>query len=393
MILIQPLGFLAYMGSEFAEENIKENWKKFLKRLCPIVVICLVSLFIVKMVNFITFSSEEWKDYYKSNDFNMYVIDYNPPIPYDSFSDVFIKNGISRNDYEQSLEYRFWPADNSFSGKKTEEVLPIAENIRKAQLRDSFSFEAIKQLLFSSTQFWHLHQIAAVFFLLLIFFALSMKKPRYLIAILSSFAGYLMGIVILAYRNRFVLRVMMPYYLGALLVLAVLFFIMIRDLDLKKRKVLIIINGILTLSLMIWCLQSGRVQFAYFRSQNHFVNNGYYLSMKDIEDYCKAHPENHYILDMSYARNVSTDIFESDYYLDANYIYSGSWYSNAPTMLEYSRNYIGDDCCYLVYETQEIKGMEGAEFFAGKLNTIPVLEDKFVITGGPTIWVYRIKGE
>lgn len=453
MILVQPVCFCALLGVEFyrrslrqnikAEENPKEKQNEkqnekenqklsttqnaeksikysatnLLKRIIFALASVIIIILAVKLVSLITFDSPEWKTYLKFNEMRTYAMDYQEKIPAERFSDILDEYGVSMDDFEMMTDHKIWFADGNLSDECLDKLIARYKELKHSAPDFGRIFEAVKQLLFTSSEFWNMHRITAFLFLLVLVFIILSRRPKDLISLGLIFAGYLFGIIFLAYRDRFVLRVMMPYYMGTMLMLSAFLTTMISQMlagidslresftqeeahpdsesHMKKpeqrSRISLIVTGILGLALLIPVFISGRAQFAYVRAQNHNVNSAYLQTMKEISDYCNAHPENSYVLDMGYARFISTDIFETEYYKKANYIYSGSWYSNAPTLMKYSAEYVGKDLCYLVYEAQEFIGKEGTEYYARKLNTQPMEEDSFKLVNGATMHVYRIE--
>lgn len=392
MILVQPVGIMAFCGLLLLQEATKGGFKKALRRLICCGVIAVSVLAVTKIASFVSFRSEEWKEWLKYNEARVYLTDYEPAIPYTHLSDILEKYNISQEEYDAAVQYRIRYDDNKFKGECLDELIPRLKEIRHEKLNMRRLFEATRQLLFTSSEFWHLHQITAAFFLLLMIVAVVSGRYRALLSTLLVFGGYFVGIVFLAYRDRFVLRVMMPYYLGTLFLLNVALISLVKEIHIDKLrgKIAAIVTGILALAMVGFMLQIGRVQFAYMRAQNHVVNATCYAENREIMNYCNARPDRHYVLDMSYARFVSAEIFEHNYFGRTNYIYSGSWYSNTPEMFEYCRDYIADGCYYMVYETQQFYGLDGLEFYTKMFGTEPVIEDKFKLSSGATMWVWKI---
>ncbi len=416
MLLVQPVCLGTLLGIEYHCDSTGKEFKKILKKIILVVGTVIVSLVIVKLVHVATFSSPEWKNFLKFSQMRVYAMDYQTKIPTEEFADILDEYGVSMDDFEMMTDHKIWFADGNLSDECLDKLIARYKELRHSAPDFGRIFEAVKQLLFTSSEFWNLHRITAFFFLLVLVFIILSHRPKDLISLGLILAGYLFGIIFLAYRDRFVLRVMMPYYMSAMLALSIFLITMIGDRIMgiehfgklftqeeahtdseshmkkpeQRSRISLIVTGILGLALLIPVFISGRAQFAYVRAQNHNVNSAYLQTMKEISDYCNAHPENSYVLDMGYARFISTDIFETEYYKKANYIYSGSWYSNAPTLMKYSAEYVGKDLCYLVYEAQEFIGKEGTEYYARKLNTQPMEEDSFKLVNGATMHVYRI---
>jgi hypothetical protein len=61
-----------------------------------------------------------------------------------------------------------------------------------------------------------------------------------------------------------------------------------------------------------------------------------------------------------------------------------------PTIKVYSKEYIKDDFCFIVYEAAVYKGIEGAEYFADNCDCEMKLKDKSKLSSGATMLVYEI---
>lgn len=397
MMIIQPMGFCFIVGYILFENFTHKNksFKKDCKYIFTYFISVILIICITKFASFSSFSSEKWHTYLNFNTARVYLFDYQEQISYENLSDILMKYNISQTDYEQYLNYRNWYPEIFISDEFVSELLPRLEDLRNDVSTNSSCIFGFFQLIFSSNQFWHIHQLTAILFLLTILLSILYKKYYFLIPSIFTIGGYLLGIFFLSYRNKYALRVMIPYYYGALLFSILLLWTLLfhktkNSKNVSSKTQLFAIA--LTLSvILIPSFYIGKNQFAYIRRQNHLVNTNNYVDLKEIMDYCNSHPENHYITDMSYERLISTDIFCSDFYSPSNFIYSGSWYSCAPSMVNHGKEYIGDnDLFYLVYEGQEIKGLDGAEFYASKMCSDLVEYDTFKLSGGATIHVYRI---
>lgn len=392
MILVQPIGAMTLAGVLFMDNENKTRFKDLIGRLLRCVLIAVSILAVTILINRTTFHAKEWKDWLKYNEARVYMTDYEPDIEYEELADILEKYGISEEEYTQILHYRTWYGNNHFTSECLDELLPRLKSIRSRRLDADRLIEATKQLLFTSIEFWHLHQLTAVFFLVLIVISIVAGRYKTLIPILAMFCAYFVGVVYLAYRDRYVLRVMMPYYQGTLLLLSGFLISVLGGFrkEQVRDRVALIAAVFLLLGVSAFSLQIGRLQFSYIRAQNHHVNATFYAENSEMMEYCKERPEKHFVLDMSYSSYTSTDIFEHKFFGRANHIYSSSWYSNTPEVYKYCQNYIADGCYYLVREAQEFGGIEGVEYYSHMFGTEPVLDDKFKLSSGATMWVWKI---
>ena len=396
MMIIQPMG-LGLIGAKLVVEfwGQKDRWKRiilsFLKCVIPIGLI----LGITQSVQYASLHTEDTELYKLSDDVLVYLVDYSTKIPYSELESVFTEYGFSEEDYENYFEYRYLYPDNRLTKEFYEELIPVLKAYRK----NEFSFirlkESIAQLLFSSSQFWHFHQCTLLLFIIALFICLWIKAGNWIFPLAMVFCGYSMGIVVLAYRDRFVLRVMLPYYFGAYLFVSVIIFLaLIQNHERIFHNKLQVIISIIAISTILGSSFSvGKQFFSYGRRQNQVVNKQYFDTMKEISSYCENNPNRHFLIDIGYSRFISTAVFESKYYQKSNFIYTGSWYSKTPSVERFGEEYLREkDFYYLVYETQEWIGLEGVDYYASSYNTLPELVEKFKLTNGATIWVYHIKG-
>lgn len=399
MMLAQPVCF-----SVVAIYHLTEAWFTDRKRFWPEVrrmafcfAIIIFFLCAVRAGRSLTYAGDEWTEYMKSDEVRVYLVDYEGKVEYSQLESVLEKYGITEEVYNQFLEYRIWYPDYAFSTSLYEELLPVLAEIRK-QESEYNTVLSVLTLLYSSDQFWHLHQFTIALFPIAIIVALVVGRRRGLIPIGAGFIGYLIGIVFLVVRNRYTLRVMMPFYLGVALLLLGLINIMFceREQKDKTRFAELLREGVVPAGLLVgvvlFALSCGRVQFAYIRRQNNLVNTIAMNIMADITSYCNANPDKTFILDNSYFRGISTPIFESEYYQKANYIYSGSWFGTARSMVSHGKEYLNPSDFYcLVYEAQEWKGLDALEYWEEASGCSAQLYEKFRISSGATIWVYNLK--
>ncbi len=388
MILIQPIGLLSLLGVLMYREKASKDYRKAFKQMA--IIICAIGMILIvsKVDEAITFRDDSWKEYYKFNEVQAYLTDYERKIPYEELESIFDKYRVSKEDYYQTLEYRTWYGEDKLSKECIDELLPALKEIRSLEYKADVVFAAFKQLLFSSREFWGLHRLTVLAYLIAFAVAFIVRKPKVIILLTMIFMGYIAGLAFLALRNRFVLRVMMPYYISALLLLVIFGIAVLSELN--KEKAVKSVFAILAVSLAVAALSIGKIQFSYVRAQNRHVNTIGFQEGKEIMEYCINHPENKYVLDISYQKSVCTDIFETGYYKRANHIYSGSWYSMVPSIKAYSKDYIKDDFCFIVYEAAEYKGIEGAKYFADNCDCEMKLKDKSKLSSGATMLVYEI---
>lgn len=394
MIIAQPVCFLLLISFIYQKNAPSpDKWLKLLKELLLYGISVVVILGVVFGVSFITFRDEEMQTFKKSNSVRVYLVDYQDTVPYEQLENILSKYDISESDYVNYTQFRYLYPEEKFTAECLDELLPVIKELRSEDNKDFNLHEAILQLLFTSDQFWHLHQLTLLLLLGVLALSAILQMWNWLFPISATFLGYLIGIIVLSMRNRFVLRVMIPYYVGTCILASVILLFMVKEKRMCKQKKIIHVPAVCSF-LIIYLIATacvGKSFFSYGRRQNDVVNRIYFTEMNEITAYCNSHSERSFLLDMDYTRFISTPIFESKYYQDANYCYSGSWLSKLPSINKYSIDYLNkDELYYMVYEAQEWKGLEGANFYASAYGSELDLVEKFKLSTGATMWVYRI---
>lgn len=393
MMLLQPLCCAMYLGNCLAVSNgYKKELLLALKKTFICVSIALLSICIIKILDFATFTSDEYRYYRKTDDALVYLADYQEEIEYLEIEDVLEKYNIDESDYKQYLNYVYRYPETEFTEECYDELIPRLEKIRDT--KDSYFNPrvAIVQQLFSSTEYWHMHQYTAILFVIAVVVAVLFRDWNRLIQAALSFGGYALGIIVLSVRNRYVLRIMLPYYLGAS-ILALLIIVSIINRANKSHFFVVqkVVTTVLIVVILTFSVFIGKDFFAYGRRQNHVVNKTEYDKMVEISDYCNSHSKEKYVIDLSYSRYVSTPVFDTKYYGRTNYFHSGSWYSKNSTVYNYGVEYLKNGYEYIVYEAQEWMGLEGLDYYANELMCSPKLIDKKKLSNGATIWVYHLQ--
>lgn len=394
MVIVQPVCFLLFISLQYRKNaNFADKWIRLFRTMLKYGISIVLILGVILGGSFLTFREEELKEFKDSGYLREYLVDYQSPIPYEQLESILSKYNISERDYVQYMEFRYLYPDTKFTADCFAELLPVLKEIRSEEKRTVSLGEAISQLLFTSDQFWHLHQFTFLLLLGVLALSILLKLWNWLLPISAAFSGYFIGIIVLSLRNRFVLRVMIPYYLGTCILISIVLLLMLKENMVckeKKRLQALAVCSFLLLYL-ISTASVGRSFFAYGRLQNNLINRISFQEMNEIKAYCNAHREDSFLLDMDYVKLISTPIFESNYYQRANYCYSGSWLSKTPSINEYTVKYLNKDAFYyLVYEAQEWKGLEGANFYASEYGSELHFTEKFKLSSGATVWVYRI---
>lgn len=391
MMIVQPIGMCAFLGFEIMRERAfaKETIRKIIIKCAACVAIVLSIIGIVSLVKAIAFNTPDAARQKLEAEVFIYLHDYSTNIDYCDVQDILAESNIFEKDFIAWQDYHDKLDGTRLSDETLEALSARLAAIREQEPKHN-AFISLVQLLLTSDQFWHIHQITFAIFALAFVLAFIMREYKGMLSLAGIMFGYIFGLFILACRDRFVLRVMLPYYLGA--VMLVLLFTMTQLAFNRQHNVFVKLS--LVIALIVYAgaiLYAGKVQFSYVRRQNQIVNQGYFTTLNEINAYCNSQPDKHFLLDFDYAKLAASDIFETDYFSKSNCYYTGGWCTKNQSVSEYGNDYLSvAEIYYLVYEAQAWLGRDGLDYYADIFNSQAVLTDKFMLSTGATIWVYRL---
>lgn len=399
MLMIQPLGILAFAGFYFAEQKMYrfrsfpgKEWLEKCRPLCHTALLLLLILIIGKGIYYIFYSSPGWKEYKKINDGVTEITDYASIPDYSKVQDILSKYGVTQKQYNAFLQYAM--IEENLSGDC---LLEIAQVARAENLPPDIS-EVFRQFVKSYTtrDYWNLNfLLLSVWgvFLLYIFFekAISLLFPA-----AGIFFARSMLWLFLLYEGRTPPRVMVPLYLGEIALLLCIFFLTLlknnthtvneKQTSHFSQKHLPVLLLILLLPFAAKTLKS---QYLHLSEKN--ANESiYFQGMQDIISYCNNRPEKRYFIDASALIYYRGSAFETKIYGKRNNVITGCWYSGAPVLYQYEKDYFSDcDTIYLITSSDmEMQASMVIDYLEERLESTARLEETFTVSNGGKYLVY-----
>lgn len=390
MLMIQPMGVLVLCGFLFTERKRRPLFEAG--------IILLTVLFIGKGSHYIFYSSPGWKEYEKINDGVTEITDYAAIPDYAEVQDILSKYNVTKKQYNAFLQYAM--IEENLSGDCLLEVAAVAH---EKNLPPSFS-QVFKQFLtgYISREHWNLNLMLMAVWTAVFLLIFSKKAFGLFIPLggllLSRSALWLF----LLYEGRFPPRVMVPLYLGEIFLLYCLFFqVLIKEKSAKHHlaaqdqthrgsnlqdKYFPLLLIILLLPFGIKTLKS---QYLYL-SEKNTSEAVYFTGMQDMISYCNNHPEKNYFIDASTLIYYRGSAFETKIYGRRNGVITGCWYSGAPVLYQYEKDYF-DGCSTISLITSSDMEMQSAmviDYLEERLETTAYLEDTFTVSNGGKYLVY-----
>lgn len=389
MLMIQPMGVLVLCGFLFTERKKRPLFETG--------ITLLIVLVIGKGSHSIFYSSSGWKEYEKINDAVTEITDYAAIPDYGEVQDILSKYNVTNKQYNAFLQYAM--IEENLSGDCLLEVAAVAH---EKNLPPSLS-QVFKQFLtgYISREHWNLNLMliavwAAVLLLIFLKKAFGLFIPLGGL-LLSRSALWLF----LLYEGRFPPRVMVPLYLGEIFFLFCLFFQellkeesaechLTQDQTHKGRNLR---NKYFPLLLVLLLLPFGiktlKSQYLYLSEKN--TNEAiYFTGMQDMISYCNNHSEKRYFIDASTLIYYRGSAFETKIYGRRNGVITGCWYSGAPVLYQYEKDYF-DGCSAISLITSSDMEMQSAmviDYLEERLETTAYLEDTFTVSNGGKYLVY-----
>lgn len=414
MLMVQPIGFLTLAGFYYAKHKLdsflpthvshtlstKNIRLKEYRPLLYAAAILFAIIIIGKGNYYIFYSSPSWQEYKKVNDGVTEITDYSAIPEYAKVQDILQKYGVTEKQYNAFLQYAM--IEENLSGDC---LLEIAEVAHAENIRPSF-FQTCKQLLesYASPEYWGLNLLLIAVWSVFLLYIFLEKAFLLLFPLSGLFLSRSALWLFLLYEGRTPPRIMVPLYLAELSFLFCLFFLTVlkfpdTSLRMKNehyhalpqnnpaiRKYLPIV---LVLLLLPFAAKTFKNQYLYLSTKN--ANESIYFGgMQDIISYCNNHSEKRYFIDASALLYYRGSAFETKIYGLRNAVITGCWYSGAPVLYQYEKDYFSDcDTIYLITSSDmEMQSGMVIAYLEERLKTVAYLEEVFTVSNGGKYLVY-----
>ena len=422
MLMIQPMGFAVLAGLCFIKHKpylfpcvLPEarsaaapefpsrfftgcgKWFRKCRPLLEAGIILLVILIIGKGSHYIFYSSSGWKEYGKINDAVTEITDYAAIPDYTEVQNILAKYNVTQKQYNAFLQYAM--IEENLSGDCLLEVAGVAH---EQNLPPALS-QVVRQFLLSyvSREHRNLNLMLIAVWAAVILLILSRKAFGLFIPLTGLFFSRSVLWLFLLYEGRFPPRVMIPLYLGEMFFLFCLFFqtalniqaaehLLQQDAPCKNRTFLkIYFPLLLVIMLLPFGAKTFKNQYLHLSARNA-RESIYFAGMQDMISYCNNHPDKRYFIDASTLIYYCGSAFETKIYGPRNGVITGCWYSGAPVLYQYEKDYFAD-CNTISLITSSDMEMQSAmviDYLEELLETTAYLEDTFTVSNGGEYLVY-----
>ncbi len=400
MLMMQPLGFSVLFF--YSLTNYDSSSKNFyLKRLRPVITALLLALLIIllgKGSHFLSYHSEGWREYEKINDAVTELTDYAIIPAYEEVKPILDKYQVTEKQY--SAFFRYAMIEDNLSADCLSELALVAHE-KNTPPDCSFMLQELKSS-YTTEEYWNINNLLITVWLISFFYIFLQKSFSLLLPLLGLFCSRSILWLYLIYHGRTPARVMLPLYLGEISLLLCLLWLYyhksvstVASLSgneqpqqkfLQYKKILLLsCLGIILLA----GLRTVKPLYQYLKDIN--TNQAAYISgMRDIQAYCNNHPENHYFIESSALIYYRGSAFETAIYQPRNAVITGCWYSGAPVLNQYMKDYFGDNpTLYLITSADlEMQSLSVLQYLEERFHADAVLSDSYTVSNGGIYNVY-----
>lgn len=409
MLMIQPIGFLTLSGFYIQERRLYRfrafSGKEWMKKSAPLLraaVLVLIVLLIGEGSHFVFHGGSGWKEYEKINEAVTTITDYAAIPEYGQVRSILEKYGVTEKQYAAFGVYTM--IEENLSGDCLLEIAEVAHDLEAKPGAAQICGKFLEGYTVGENSGNLNLLLMAGWAVLLVYLFIERS-----FSLLSPLAGLFLGRsaiwIFLLYGDRTPPRVMVPLYLGEIALLLCLLFLaggsketlrnISREPKLRIVKFTFSRNG-LAIVLMLLLLPFGakalKAQYVDF-TEAHAAESVYFCGMRDIVSYCNEHPEKRFFIDASSLIYYRGSAFETEIYGRRNGVITGCWYSGAPGLCQYTKEYFADSGEIYLIASADMKMQYGRvlSYLEERLGAGAHLEDTFVASNGGEYLIYGLQ--
>lgn len=280
------------------------------------------------LCDYMAYSSEDWSNYMAYNKARTQVYDYafEDIIQYDDFREMYEKIGISREQCKIIETYDLELYDDEVYDKM-DEIAEAYKNPRSLRERMKLALTIIIQAGLLDSKMMTV--VSGFLWILAIFYTCYSRNKKIAVMEVAFLAVHLILWFYLGYKGRILPRVSHSMLLVQIITPFISLCYLTQETEKKKipviwKKAGFVALGILVLAVSVYDVRLS--QKLMHRNQKEVNDRDQYI----IEEYCNAHKENFYFLDVF-------SVAECKYYFDfynenryENFVVLGDWFGNSP---------------------------------------------------------------
>ena len=334
---------IPFFGMVFVGKIITKEKKKIVNVIAS-GCIFLAVIFLVWMLDFLAYRSEDWQTFKDYTDVSETLFDYEGFPDYDENISLYEELGIKRSSYDAITKHYNIIMDPEVNGENfarlAEESAREREAAEPSMVKKFFGvLKTIVRYNLFEYQDRPVNILVYLLYLSVFVLALISKKYRALLDLLFIVVARMFDWTYLVWYGRFPFRVTQIIYMAELALLIALIIkyelwkLSVKKTDEEKTNVIKKIGVSPVFGIMLVLILAAGFRFGIpVMKKNYESIKGFRemsVCFSELEDYLFAHSENFYFFDMSHLYYMEDTLsFEKSEY--ENYVYMGSWMPKSP---------------------------------------------------------------
>ncbi|MGN0167141.1 MAG: hypothetical protein ACI4AB_03795 [Acetatifactor sp.] len=383
MLMLQPIGIAVWCGFQLGNRDIA--FREKIKRQLEVILTVLFIVSVGTFADWVAYRSPEWKEYMSFKEARETLFDFYGTPEYLEVKGILDKYGVTEAEYTAYTHYVILDYDVS-----AECAQELAEYVKANRVRDkSFSSNLcqIAEQRFRG-EYSRINKVSTAIWIMMFVWIIIQKSYHLLLPVTGLGISETVVWYFMIWRGRIPWRVTAPLFLCDIFILTILLWKEFSEKKVHGTWRYGIFAGMLGVMLWNVCL-SGLEQYKYVVQENRGCEI-LSQSMYEIEEYCRANPENRYLLganSMIYFRGAP---FDTRLTLTRNSVVTGNWFSNSPPSRRYLKNYLGENAggIYLIVYAEAPIDFAALDYLEEKTKCAPIETDSFTTTSGAVYAVY-----
>lgn len=383
MLIVQPIGLsVLLMTCLIDKKNMRKLFWTCIFYLEIIAIVLISNLFLGQM-------SDEWKKFELFNETRSQLYDYEYHPNYSDVKDILEKYDVKEEQWKDFQNYNLmdFPNNPSLNKELSEFVYSRKGEATVSAIITGIYHNSIRRSIY-----------IPIAFLWIITFGMTLfeKKTKMIIPLVALFLARNVCWTYIVLGGRIVERVSLPLFLAEGIMLLIIFVRTMADTETEKKdriyNIFQIFIGMISMFVLVLSLVVGYKDNRYV---GDFINGQKILMMtrNEIVNYCNAHTENVYLVDLECVSYASGGVFDKEIPAGVNMRLCGGWYTATPIYKKSFNEYIKTDkdkyyLCY--YLPDSYSGQQTLDYLKRKMNVESQLYEELTLSSGGVYQVYRL---
>ncbi len=398
MLMIQPIGAAVCLGLCLIERE--ESFREKCRRTGMAALLVGAAFAVGQAGTLIGYRGADWKEFNRFNKARTELFDYYGAPDYEEVKLILDEYGVTQAQYEAFCGFVILDWDDGFFGSMEEAVECTEALAAYAKEAHPVSVD-VKALLRGQWITFRSSPAVQTAWALCFLWVLLFGRFHLLWPIAGAGCARALVWGYLLYRGRAPERVTLPLLACEAFLLAALF---CRDYAGEKAleigwghrlRIPSAFPALLFCAIFLAGCLAGDIALYGRAAENNAKQRIYIEGLVELQEYCRSHPQERYLLDTWSVRFYNGSPLETRIYGKQNYVYTGSWFSGSPPMRAALKEYLAEEkeggrgLCLVVENDGSGREHCAVSYLTEKLASEPELVEEIPVSNGGSYLVWR----